>query len=538
MSQPTPRATPLIRIRDLRYRYPGSGRDVLRIPFLDVSGRGLIAVTGPSGVGKSTLIELLAGTLNEPYEGSVEVLGVEWKQLTRDADRQRHLRKIGLIPQDYGLLSDRTARQMLRQDLADSGVQREQREQRMEGALDQVGLAQFSDRRLSTLSGGQLQRVAIARMLARDVQLVIADEPTANLDRDLAAATLEIFRKLASRVPVVLITHDPQIAEGCDRIIVLQSTVADQQAAMPAAAPARHRLMAAAAAIAVLLLAGGGIFGAVKLSEHHHHGRGAFAPATPAGETTTRARAAAPASAGAASRAATASPGAGAVRGTLARPDGVVMAFFKAINQRDWRQVWQLGGENLGAPYPAMVRGFSGTGHDDVTITSTHGNTVSVLLVAVQDSGQARIFQGAYIVDGGVITQARQSLQVTVPREPAMFSAFSGSWLGHGRSLTISPAGLGVAQLRVYQFCSINPSSPCDSVSGNDIYPGGVIVFQLTRENGNQARGYIEDGSVPGSSGPVTITFQPSTDSVALATASQGAESYCGPRSPAGLCGA
>src|SRR6516162_3842569 len=171
MSQPVGSPPALIRIRDLRYRYPGSVKDVLRIPFLDISERGLIAITGPSGAGKTTLIELLAGTLNEPYEGSVEVLGVEWRQLTRDADRQRHLRKIGLIPQDYGLLTDRTARQMLQQDLADSGVPREQRDQRLTAALDQVGLSTFADRQLATLSGGQLQRVAIARMLARDVQL-------------------------------------------------------------------------------------------------------------------------------------------------------------------------------------------------------------------------------------------------------------------------------------------------------------------------------------------------------------------------------
>lgn len=90
---------PLIEVRDLRYRYPGTDRDILRIPFLDVTGQGMIAITGPSGAGKSTLIELLAGTLRGEYEGSVEVLGLEWSHLRRDAERQRHLRRIGLIPQ-------------------------------------------------------------------------------------------------------------------------------------------------------------------------------------------------------------------------------------------------------------------------------------------------------------------------------------------------------------------------------------------------------------------------------------------------------
>src|SRR5215471_18497140 len=92
-------AEPLVRIRDLRYRYAGSAEDVLRIPFLDIQGAGLIALTGASGAGKSTLVELIAGTLREPYGGSVQVLGQEWRELQRDADRQRHLRRIGLIPQ-------------------------------------------------------------------------------------------------------------------------------------------------------------------------------------------------------------------------------------------------------------------------------------------------------------------------------------------------------------------------------------------------------------------------------------------------------
>ena len=111
---------PSVHIRDLRFRYPGSPRDTLQIPALDVSGRGLVALTGPSGAGKSTLIELLAGTLREPYMGSVRVLGIELRDLTRDADRQRHIRRVGLIPQDYGLLPGRTIEEVLLQDLSDA----------------------------------------------------------------------------------------------------------------------------------------------------------------------------------------------------------------------------------------------------------------------------------------------------------------------------------------------------------------------------------------------------------------------------------
>lgn len=217
---------PTVRIRDLSFRYPGTIHDTLQIPVLNVSGHGLIALTGPSGAGKSTLIELLAGTLREPYEGSVRVLGTELRELTRDADRQRHVRRIGLIPQDYGLLPGRTIEEILRQDLSDAQVPAAEHNDRIARALSQVGLSEFAQRSSERLSGGQRQRVAIARMLARDVDLIIADEPTANLDPQLVGETLALFRTLGSRVAVIIVTHDGKVAEQCDRTIVLQAATA------------------------------------------------------------------------------------------------------------------------------------------------------------------------------------------------------------------------------------------------------------------------------------------------------------------------
>lgn len=240
---------PVVAIRDLRYRFPGSDQDVLRIPQLDIWSPGLTAITGPSGAGKSTLVEILAGTLREPFDGQVVVLGHDLARLERDADRQRHIRRIGLIPQDFGLMPRWTVRRILEQDLIDAGVPRHEIGQRIERALLQVDLLEFVDRTSVMLSGGQRQRVAIARMLARDVELVIADEPTANLDPTLVGSVIELFRGLAATRAVLIVTHDPTVAALCDRTIVLQSA-----AGAPANAwsPRRRRTVVWGTAIGLL----------------------------------------------------------------------------------------------------------------------------------------------------------------------------------------------------------------------------------------------------------------------------------------------
>jgi putative ABC transport system ATP-binding protein len=284
---------PLIVIRDLRYRYAGAEEDVLRIPSLNVSGSGLIAITGPSGAGKTTLVELLAGTLQEPYEGTVQVLGTDWKALRRDGDRQRQLRRIGLIPQDFGLLPSWTPQRTLEQDLSDAEVPTAQREERVRRSLEQVGLSEFAEREIGALSGGQHQRVAIARMLARDVELVIADEPTANLDPQLVEEIGGLLKTLAAKVPVIVVTHDPRMAEICDRTIVLQAAAPQASSAgaeIPnkVGKPLRRRV--ALWVVAVVLLAAA-IGSALLLT---HKAGSTSANATPAAQATPTAKAPAP----------------------------------------------------------------------------------------------------------------------------------------------------------------------------------------------------------------------------------------------------
>ncbi|MDA8185195.1 MAG: ATP-binding cassette domain-containing protein [Actinomycetota bacterium] len=261
-----------VRVRDLRYRHPGSERDVLRVAGLEIGGRGLIALSGPSGAGKSTLLELLAGTFQDDYEGSVEVLGREWKTLRRDAERQRHLRRIGFIPQDFGLLAERTPSEQLYQDLADAGVPEADRAARIATALDAVGLAAVSDQPVKQLSGGQAQRVAIARMLARNVELVLADEPTANLDPRMRDEVMGLFRKLSESMPVVVVTHDAAVAAACDRTIILQGLAEPGEGTSePVLTRRRSRAWSVAGLVAVVVLLGLGAVGASELLARRNH---------------------------------------------------------------------------------------------------------------------------------------------------------------------------------------------------------------------------------------------------------------------------
>jgi ABC-type lipoprotein export system ATPase subunit len=267
---------PAVRIRDLRYRYRGTDRDVLRMGALDVEGPGLVAVVGKTGVGKTTLMELLAGTLREPYHGSIQVLGVELRGLRRDADRQRHLRRVGLVPQDFGLLPGSTVRDILLQDLADAQVPVIEHEARVGQALDRVGLLPFAGRGSEQLSGGQRQRVAIARTLARDVDLMIADEPTANLDPAQAESIMALFEELGASCPVIIVTHDMGVAARCARTIVLRPLVehgepagAARAHAVEAAVPRRHGV-GASRGMLVLAIATAACTLAVRVTNAHH----------------------------------------------------------------------------------------------------------------------------------------------------------------------------------------------------------------------------------------------------------------------------
>src|SRR2546429_2158489 len=158
----------------------------------------------------------MAAARTERSWGWVRALGRDGAELRSAGSRQFHLRRIGLIPQDLGLLPTQTPRQMLCQALLDADVPKSECDDRVVRALSQMDLDIYMDRRIADMSGGQKQRVAIARALVRNVELILADEPTANLNTQLGDEIVAVLKRIGRTIPVVVVTHDPRLALLCD----------------------------------------------------------------------------------------------------------------------------------------------------------------------------------------------------------------------------------------------------------------------------------------------------------------------------------
>ncbi|MBR0647958.1 ATP-binding cassette domain-containing protein [Plastoroseomonas hellenica] len=216
---------PPVALRDITYAF-GEGelrRPVLRQVALEVAPGEIVLLTGPSGSGKTTLLTLI-GALRAMQEGSARVLGHELagaSETARVALRQR----IGFIFQNHNLLGFLTARQNVAMALEmQGGLTERERLQRADALLDSVGLAEHTEKLPAHLSGGQRQRVAVARALAADPGLVLADEPTAALDKQSGQEVVHLLRELAKKrgAPILLVTHDPRILDIADRIVSME----------------------------------------------------------------------------------------------------------------------------------------------------------------------------------------------------------------------------------------------------------------------------------------------------------------------------
>ena len=193
---------------------------------LDVALGDYVALMGPSGSGKSTLLNLIAG-IDKPTSGTIEVAGVDIAQLSESDLAAWRAAHIGFIFQFYNLMPVLSAFDNVELPLLLTGLSRRERRERTAAALALVGLTDRADRYPSELSGGQQQRVAIARALITDPTLIVADEPTGDLDRATGGEILELLDRLNRDLgkTIVMVTHDPKAAEKAHRLVHLEKGV-------------------------------------------------------------------------------------------------------------------------------------------------------------------------------------------------------------------------------------------------------------------------------------------------------------------------
>jgi putative ABC transport system ATP-binding protein len=214
-------AGPLIQLSGVTKTYDAGELAVHALRGIDlaVEGGQMVAVVGPSGSGKSTLMHIL-GCLDAPSEGTYSLDGEDVSSLSSFALAGIRNRKIGFVFQTFNLLPKASLLRNVELPLLYAGVSRVDRRERALAALDRVGLADRRKHRPAELSGGQRQRAAIARALVNNPSLVLADEPTGNLDTATGDEILRLFHDLHRRgETIVVVTHDPRIADQCQRVV-------------------------------------------------------------------------------------------------------------------------------------------------------------------------------------------------------------------------------------------------------------------------------------------------------------------------------
>ena len=219
---------PLVSIRNLSKHYVRGGQliPVLVDIDLDVAEGDFVALMGPSGSGKSTLLNLIAG-IDKPSAGEIRVAGVDITRLPERDLADWRAAHVGFIFQFYNLLPVLTAEGNVELPLLLTTLSRRERRERVATALELVGLSDRAEHFPNELSGGQQQRVAIARALITDPTLIVADEPTGDLDRVTAGEILGLLERLNDelRKTILMVTHDPKAAERAHRLVHLEKGV-------------------------------------------------------------------------------------------------------------------------------------------------------------------------------------------------------------------------------------------------------------------------------------------------------------------------
>ncbi|MES2155213.1 MAG: ABC transporter ATP-binding protein [bacterium] len=211
----------MISVRDVRKRFetPAGPVDAVAGISLEIPEKSFVAIVGKSGSGKSTLLSLL-GALDSPTSGTVTIDGVDITKLGAGGLRKVRCEKVGFVFQAYNLVPNMTAIQNVMLPMEFAGLAPGRRVKRAKIMLDLVGLdADKHDKRPGKLSGGEQQRVAIARALANKPKLILADEPTGNLDSETGKRIIDLMKRLARSedMTVIAVTHDTAMAQQADR---------------------------------------------------------------------------------------------------------------------------------------------------------------------------------------------------------------------------------------------------------------------------------------------------------------------------------
>ena len=225
LAQQQPEARPVIQLEHIHKIYTMGDVDVhaLRGVSLTIRAGEFVAIMGASGSGKSTTMNII-GCLDQPTRGEYILDGQDVSRMSKDERADIRCQKIGFVFQGFNLLSRTSALENVELPMLYAGVDSAQRDQRALEALAAVGLAGREQNHPNQLSGGQQQRVAVARALVNNPALILADEPTGNLDSRTSVEVMEIFQRLNRErgITLVLVTHEPDIADYAQRIVVFK----------------------------------------------------------------------------------------------------------------------------------------------------------------------------------------------------------------------------------------------------------------------------------------------------------------------------
>ena len=211
----------MIKIENVNKFYYSGSEKIHAVRNFDVTlpDKGLVFILGPSGSGKSTLLNLLGG-LDSPDEGKIWIEDKDLTTLSRKEKTAYLNSYLGFVFQEYNILKDLTLIENISLPLEIQGVSRKERKKLIEKVLEDVELTGLEHRKVSELSGGQKQRIAIARAVIKDPKLIIADEPTGNLDSETSTKIFELFKKLSEDRLIIIVTHDEESALQYNDILI------------------------------------------------------------------------------------------------------------------------------------------------------------------------------------------------------------------------------------------------------------------------------------------------------------------------------